>query len=58
MSRDNFASLAVDNVATPGITPGLARLGIEATALGAVLPRWLGGEIDPYSAFRRRAPLA
>jgi uncharacterized protein YbjT (DUF2867 family) len=58
MSRDNFASLAVDNVATPGVTPGLAQLGIEATALGAVLPRWLGSEIDPYSAFRRRAPLA
>jgi len=42
LSRDNLASLSVPNVAS-GTLPGLAELGIQATALEAVLPRYLGG---------------
>ena len=35
MSRDNLASMQVDNVATPGM-PGLEALGIRAAALEGV----------------------
>lgn len=42
MSRDNLASLQVDNVAS-GQLPGLDRLGIAAAALEAVVPGYLGG---------------
>jgi uncharacterized protein YbjT (DUF2867 family) len=43
MSRDNVDSMRVPNVAT-GSLPGLAELGIEATALEAVAPHYLGGQ--------------
>ena len=41
MSTDNLDSMRVPNVATPG-QPGLADLGIAASALAAVLPTYLG----------------
>lgn len=41
MSRDNLDSMRVPNVAT-GTLPGLQALGIEATALSAVAPDYLG----------------
>jgi uncharacterized protein YbjT (DUF2867 family) len=41
MSRDNVDSMRVPNVAT-GSLPGLADLGIQATALEAVAPGYLG----------------
>lgn len=41
LSRDNLASLRVPNVAT-GTLPGLDALGITASALEAVAPRYLG----------------
>ncbi len=41
MSRDNLLSLQVPNVAS-GQLPGLADLGISATALQAVAPQYLG----------------
>jgi NADH dehydrogenase len=40
MSRDNLASMRVDNVAT-GL-PGLQALGIQASALSAIAPGYLG----------------
>jgi len=40
MSRDNLASLQVDNVAT-GTLPGLAALGISAAPLAGVAPEYL-----------------
>ena len=43
MSRDNVDSMAVPNVAS-GKLPGLAALGISATALEAVAPGYLGGQ--------------
>jgi NADH dehydrogenase len=43
MSRDNVDSMAVPNVAS-GKLPGLAALGITATALEAVAPGYLGGQ--------------
>lgn len=43
MSRDNVDSMAVPNVAS-GQVPGLAALGISATALEAVAPGYLGGQ--------------
>ena len=42
MSRDNVASLSVDNVAS-GALPGLQALGITPAALSAVAPTYLGG---------------
>jgi NADH dehydrogenase len=42
MSRDNVDSMAVPNVAS-GQLPGLAALGISASALEAVAPGYLGG---------------
>lgn len=56
MSRDNLASLSVDNVAS-GQWPGLAALGVEPASLHAVAPTYLGrrngrsGLLD----FRRQA---
>lgn len=41
MSRDNLASMAVDNVAS-GQLPGLQALGITPAALSAVAPTYLG----------------
>ncbi len=43
MSRDNLKSMRVPNTAT-GEHPGLAALGITATALAAVGPKYLGGK--------------
>ena len=43
MSRDNVDSMAVPNVAS-GLLPGLAALGITASALEAVAPGYLGGQ--------------
>jgi len=41
MSRDNLASMKVDNVAT-GLLPGLAALGITAASAAGVAPTYLG----------------
>jgi NADH dehydrogenase len=41
MSRDNLASMQVDNVAS-GQLPGLQALGITPAALSAVAPTYLG----------------
>jgi uncharacterized protein YbjT (DUF2867 family) len=41
MSRDNLASMAVDNVAT-GQWPGLSSLGITPMSVHAMAPRYLG----------------
>ena len=41
MSRDNLASMKVDNVAT-GLLPGLAALGITAASVAGVAPTYLG----------------
>jgi NADH dehydrogenase len=43
MSRDNLASMQVDNVAS-GTLPGLAGLGIDAAPLEAVAPAYLGAD--------------
>lgn len=43
MSRDNLASLSVDNVATPGV-PGLEALGIRPASLRAIAPGYLATE--------------
>lgn len=56
MSRDNIDSMRVANVAS-GKLPGLDRLGIEATPLEAIAPRYLGhvsGE-KRLEAWRARA---
>lgn len=45
MTRDNLASLSVDNVAT-GDLPGLADLGITPTRLGSIAPTYLGRNLD------------
>ena len=54
LSRDNLDSMKVPNVAT-GALPGLARLGIRATALEAIAPLYLGSRrwptrLDEYRA--------
>ena len=56
MSRDNLASMQVDNVASSDM-PGLAALGIEASALQAVVPRYLGsrGPRSSLDGMRRTA---
>ena len=56
LTRDQVENLKRDNVVTPG-TPGFAELGIEPTAMGAVLPTYLwrhrpGGQ---YAAIRESA---
>jgi len=40
LTRDQWAMLQSDNVATPG-TPGLEAFGITPTPLAAVAPAWL-----------------
>lgn len=56
MSRDNLASMRVPNVAT-GALPGLDALGIRATALSAIAPKYLGHGQGParMDAWRARA---
>ena len=51
MSRDNLASMQVDNVAS-GRLPGLQALGIEAAALSGVAPGYLGHK-GPRSRLER-----
>lgn len=56
MSRDNLASMHVNNVAS-GDTPGLPTLGIQPAALAAVAPTYLGqrgprSRLDLYRARR------
>ena len=41
MSRDNLASMSVDNVAS-GRCPDMASLGLSMTSLHAVAPGYLG----------------
>ena len=48
MSRDNLKSMQVPNVAT-GSLPGLADLGVQAQALDAIAPAYLG---DRFAAAR------
>lgn len=55
MSRDNFASLKADNIATGGQALGLAQLGITATPLSAIAPGYLSTAPDPYSLARAKA---
>ena len=60
MSRDNLDSMRVPNVAT-GQLPGLADLGIAATALEAVAPGYLGqsdgrARLEPLRARAGRDP--
>ena len=43
MSRDNLDAMKTDNIAS-GMLPGLATLGIKASALGAVAPFYLGAQ--------------
>ena len=56
MARDNLASMRVPNVAT-GTLPGLDALGIRATALSAIAPKYLGHGQGParMDAWRARA---
>lgn len=51
MSRDNLASMAVDNVAS-GSLPGLPALGIRPAALSGVAPTYLGRK-GPRSRLER-----
>jgi len=54
MSRDNIRSMQVANVASAH-RPGLAQLGIEATALEAIGPGMLGADAQPGRMNRWRA---
>ncbi len=54
MSRDNVASMRRPNVAS-GQLPGLAALGITATAMEAVAPGYLGGQFGRARLDRWRA---
>jgi NADH dehydrogenase len=54
MSRDNIDSMRVPNVAS-GRLPGLADLGIQATALEAVAPAYLGSGFNRARYDRWRA---
>ena len=56
MSRDNLASMKVDNVAT-GLLPGLAALGINAACAAGVAPGYLGhrGPRSRLNIWRERA---
>jgi NADH dehydrogenase len=56
MSRDNLASMRVDNIAT-GQHPGLAALGIAAASLAGVAPGYLGhrGPRSRLNHWRSRA---
>jgi NADH dehydrogenase len=55
LSLDNFRSLALDSVCSEN---GLARLGIVATSLRAIVPTYLGPgqRAARFDAFRRGAP--
>lgn len=53
LSRDNLASMQVDNVAT-GVLPGLGALGITPTGLRAIAPTYLSANgADALLAYRR-----
>ncbi len=53
MSRDNLASMQVDNVAT-GVMPGLQALGITPSSLRAIAPTYLRpGQADALLTHRR-----
>lgn len=54
MSRDNILSMRVPNVAGAG-SPGLAALGVQATALEAVAPSYLAPGAGPARLDRWRA---
>ena len=54
MSRDNIRSMQIPNIAS-GHRPGLAQLGIEATALEAIGPGMLGADAQPNRMNRWRA---
>lgn len=56
MSRDNLASMKVDNIAT-GQWPGLAALGIQAASAAGVAPGYLGqrGPRSRLNRWRARA---
>jgi NADH dehydrogenase len=56
MSRDNLASMKVDNIAT-GLLPGLAALGITAASASGVAPSYLGhrGPRSRLNNWRSRA---
>jgi uncharacterized protein YbjT (DUF2867 family) len=56
MSRDNLASMKVDNIAT-GQHPGLAALGISAASAAGVAPTYLGhrGPRSRLNGWRARA---
>jgi NADH dehydrogenase len=56
MSRDNLASMKVDNIAT-GQHPGLAALGISAASAAGVAPTYLGhrGPRSRLNSWRSRA---
>lgn len=55
MSRDNLASMKVDNVAS-GQVPGLQALGIQPAAVSGVAPTYLGhkGPRSPLDGWRAR----
>ncbi len=53
MSRDNLASMSVPNVAS-GKLPGLRELGIEASSIEAIAPRYLKHD-NRLNAFRQGA---
>jgi NADH dehydrogenase len=53
VSRDNLASMQVDNVST-GVLPGLDSLGITASSVHAIAPTYLSTSgADPLLAYRR-----
>lgn len=56
MSRDNLASMKVDNIAT-GRYPGLKDLGINAATAAGVAPTYLGhrGPRSRLNGWRERA---
>lgn len=55
MSRDNLASLQVDNVSS-GALPGLPALGVTPASLLAIAPTYLRpGKTDPLLAMRRQS---
>jgi NADH dehydrogenase len=56
MSRDNLASMKVDNIAT-GQHPGLAALGISPASAAGVAPTYLGhrGPRSRLNGWRARA---
>lgn len=55
MSRDNFASLKVDNVLVNLQAAGFPALGITPSSLSAVAPGYLSGNTDLHSLARAKA---